>query len=1149
MAFTTDSPWRERVLLGAADRECVVALQAGMSVEIVHASPVPAPLRPSSDAPTSTPAQLAALERMRVPRRSLYTDASTLLADTLRAALGDSLSITVRPEVEASAPNAALRFELGTERARVLTRSPTLDTDDHATLAVSDRGQTFVAMWSPSGYGVHFAVAAFLERYLGVRWLFPGSSGTVIPRWSLPLTLSGVNGIVRPDYRDRTMAGPSSQARSARSLDDLRRWLLNNGVRPWRQYATARQSENPVVTWTDAAGSHQTRLNLIPLEALDAAANLTEARFPPEHLLGAMLSPALPPRSNAARSDREFIFPDLWPDIRVRQDPPAPDAALPAPAFDLPQLEDRSILPLFRSGESVPVRALTNVDGPLFEAYGDPAALFTYARPSSRDLAFVRFIPRVHAEAPGTPVRFQPCVFALRNTLHVLERVGALSVDERRAVLDAQTKVRAELIDEVAATAQTLLHPRATREGLSVAPLDEVLFCKCIACWSQFELPSERLWQRTYSRAVFSVADAVARRVFPDPATAPSSSRRIVIWAYLGSMLPPSALPSRRDDSLRVLDVIRTPLEGPGRDALLKAQTLPSVQKPSLPYTTALIEAPVLTPIGGVIAYRMEGDIQGTTRTAPIAPGDGPSVGAWLRGTSSYGYRLHPNVLVYITLTLDEPRWDPPSVATPRFLEEHAMESVVVDEWREVARQIGRYDYLYSGLVPRLAIHRRWAALYDSRVARDERGIAEGYTAELQPSFGLDGVGLYSLSGCLWRLGTQDHPRALIRDYCERLTAHRQAARALEDAFDLLEAAWCGWTRGASGSTITAVRATPRGRPPRAERASAIFPYELWETSQWDWFGETSAPARYPLAAGEAATAWSHPLLDRARASMTRARALIEQTPVNDASTWLFTDVSGRAGILRRLEVHERALAVSANLGRLFTAWNAVEEALQEAWTLVSASIASVISSFATREGSPTTAPRIWTDRAPLGARSGLSLILTDTLRDTFFKAISISPIDAPLPADEFFPAGRVDWTRFQVSQWMLWLADMTAGPSIDPAVRPWILDDTWLAPVLQSVAGAPGRRPSQSFQTLFERVADLRDLLLLILADADYSPLSPDALLHGAAQLAAPPEVVARRAAMADTGIFGTVVQRVAWDAPERGENALWRRGDPWHR
>ena len=82
--------------------------------------------------------------------------------------------------------------------------------------------------------GVEFAVYTFLEKYLGVRWLWPGELGEVVPRQST-LTLGAIDDAQVPDFvwRDRGPAGALWGANTGPTEMHAREILL--GVTPEHQ--------------------------------------------------------------------------------------------------------------------------------------------------------------------------------------------------------------------------------------------------------------------------------------------------------------------------------------------------------------------------------------------------------------------------------------------------------------------------------------------------------------------------------------------------------------------------------------------------------------------------------------------------------------------------------------------------------------------------------------------------------------------------------------------------------------------------------------------------------------------------------------------------------------------------------------------------
>ena len=93
-------------------------------------------------------------------------------------------------------------------------------------IAQPDQGSIVLA--SPSEEGLRFAACEFLERYLGVRWLFPGAVGTHVPEISaLALALPKEEIRQEPVYRTRLLS-----SRVLRGSEDGREWAANNRMLP-----------------------------------------------------------------------------------------------------------------------------------------------------------------------------------------------------------------------------------------------------------------------------------------------------------------------------------------------------------------------------------------------------------------------------------------------------------------------------------------------------------------------------------------------------------------------------------------------------------------------------------------------------------------------------------------------------------------------------------------------------------------------------------------------------------------------------------------------------------------------------------------------------------------------------------------------------
>lgn len=101
-------------------------------------------------------------------------------------------------------------------------RLDTLDADGFVLKGIDDR--TFVIA-GPTEYGTEFGVDEFLERFVGVRWLFPGRRGTDVPRRS-SVRAPSTEVRMEPSFRSRMVSG----FRTAEESEWARRLRLHGRI-------------------------------------------------------------------------------------------------------------------------------------------------------------------------------------------------------------------------------------------------------------------------------------------------------------------------------------------------------------------------------------------------------------------------------------------------------------------------------------------------------------------------------------------------------------------------------------------------------------------------------------------------------------------------------------------------------------------------------------------------------------------------------------------------------------------------------------------------------------------------------------------------------------------------------------------------------
>ncbi|MEZ4390388.1 MAG: hypothetical protein R3A48_04770 [Polyangiales bacterium] len=206
-----------------------------------------------------------ALLALEPARRSRITDAAERMVETVRARTDVALETIYEDRVDDPAVadanlihvgvNAAVRALLrphwGWVRPELLSRvpipsagqafSPELapDGDGFVVLALRDpmRARRHLIILGGVGWGTYFGVVHLLARHAGARWLWPGPSGTVVPRspsWILDRDApdSSLNLYDEPDYRGRSLDALSARVQSLAAIDAVRDWALNNRLHP-----------------------------------------------------------------------------------------------------------------------------------------------------------------------------------------------------------------------------------------------------------------------------------------------------------------------------------------------------------------------------------------------------------------------------------------------------------------------------------------------------------------------------------------------------------------------------------------------------------------------------------------------------------------------------------------------------------------------------------------------------------------------------------------------------------------------------------------------------------------------------------------------------------------------------------------------------
>lgn len=811
-------------------------------------------------------------------RRSLVGDARDLLAYVLRLALPEFGGASPRtpmtfhegaaPPLSATSPATLVVHVGGTTEARDLLLDfrgasalwdgdlASLDGDGVVNLLVvrdekvgpkaTPAPVAHLVLAGGSDYGTFFAVSAFLQAHLGVRWLFPGEDGAVIP--GAPRADGGaVNAFEEPAVRSRTLAAISSNAvHTLAELDEIRAWQLRNRLRPHNDLAKLFQ-----VAYAGRVACMR------PLRDDFTAAMLeVEERVPTDHTLHTLLSPF--ERAFTATRELRGEGPALasYPDLRWRS-----PASVPSPPPDLEAAgQYRSATPMtplvhrelgslgddvtfareadgpggcpaqptsdLRRTHLVPSGAPENLLANFRTALGgnfshcadaDGAPLETSrGRPLDRPL---RFVPKAFAtHLSGDRFTFpnwHPCIFEYEPT-----------------ALGMALNARASLALDLATQVMVSAHGRRLRGRdltHSVAFCDLDTWCQCDACvradddggpGNDLTLYNGRLVARpSIALERESGLDAVAAGARLDAALDARTAwlrsgtggmrgaGAVFQWERRGEDNPFAALTfddlaaygvvwsqgyprTRSRRVLTLLNAVCVELEFVFDDAYAGRPLAGGKAPPSRQTLPPRQEAPVL----GFHAYAQY-----------MAPPMSPP--RYLEMTE----RCHRYLMPYMTGIRDTVEYRPDaaspyeSAALPASTEGSlgrllaAPDQFNHERWSRVAQRTGLYEYITSaGYVgPHL-----YSARLSSAIRRGLRHHRlRGFICETTPNWCFDAPMLWELPRLLWNPGplgvaeAAGHLRALRGDFCA--SAFGAAAGPMQGFIDLCEEAWAatrdGW--------------------------------------------------------------------------------------------------------------------------------------------------------------------------------------------------------------------------------------------------------------------------------------------------------------------------------------------------------------------
>lgn len=388
----------------------------------------------------------------------------------------------------------------------------TLDADGFVAVSLRSRNDQHLILAGGSEYGTYFAVAWFLQTYAHVRWFYPGPDGTVIPRGSASFSVAVVNHIDEPDYKGRSFQAMISKSYHTPSeINDLRNWLLRNGIRP-----STERGELFYHPQRPSPGAHEIAeyRSCTALDTHKKALLVSEERVPTGHNLAVFFSPyqnTLDPPPSAVSLRRVDAVQDMYP-------APAPRVyRTTASALERPALwgqEDRSPAPgdlpcgevspepwWYCPGEcpvEVPVGSrrvateLLRVDRGESSPNPFVRRAFSYAisRPRNK-----RYIPRVYFRTHTQDLacvddRWFPCVYThhaedTTTEEELLYPLGQIGRFRQTVAVDLARRLAASASNLHLATQWGLLGSSGHSEFCeSLAPNDSLshVWCECVPC-------------------------------------------------------------------------------------------------------------------------------------------------------------------------------------------------------------------------------------------------------------------------------------------------------------------------------------------------------------------------------------------------------------------------------------------------------------------------------------------------------------------------------------------------------------------------------------------------------------------------------------------------------------------------------------------
>ena len=154
-------------------------------------------------------------------------DAAALLSDCVFRSTGATLALESEP---VPAPEV-ISIHCG-HTAYVKGLDLALDAMDADGFVIAFPDARNIVIAGPTQYGTEFGVYEFLERYVGVRWLFPGDLGEFLPT-SDDLAIPMAEVRQEPAYHSRLLSGPGwSQGFRIHRKNEVSLWARRNRMQP-----------------------------------------------------------------------------------------------------------------------------------------------------------------------------------------------------------------------------------------------------------------------------------------------------------------------------------------------------------------------------------------------------------------------------------------------------------------------------------------------------------------------------------------------------------------------------------------------------------------------------------------------------------------------------------------------------------------------------------------------------------------------------------------------------------------------------------------------------------------------------------------------------------------------------------------------------